>query len=270
MAASIAKTAVIDPRARIGKDVKIGHFCVIGPDVTIQDGTVLQENVVVKGNTTIGEGNKLFAGCIIGTDPQDVSYRNTDTRVVIGDNNTFREMCTVNRASEKEDGITSIGDNNYFMTNTHVAHDCKLGDRIVTANNCMLGGHVHIGNDVTLAGGVGVHHFVSVGQLSFVGAMSCCIQDVPPFMIVDGGHAKPRCVNAVGLKRNSYPKEDVDVLNRAFKLMYRARVGIDAARTELFATGPIRPVLIQLFDHLERATVGRHGRGRDQRRKKAA
>lgn len=269
MSAIIAQTAVVDPRAKIGNDVRIGHFCVIGPDVEIKDGTQLDDHVIVSGSTTIGEENRLFPGVVIGGDPQDLSYKGTPTRVEIGDGNVFREHCTVNRASEKEDGVTRIGDNNLFMTGTHIAHDCCLGDRIVIANNGMLGGHVHIGNDVTIAGGVGVHHFASVGQLSFVGAMSRVLHDVPPFMIVEGQPTRPRCVNVVGLKRNDFASEDVQVLNKAYKLLYRARVGVETARHELFSQGPIRPVLKHLFDFIENSSGGRHGRGRDRRRKAA-
>lgn len=269
MSANIAQTAVVDPRARIGKNVRIGHFCVIGPEVSVGDGTHIEDHVVISGAATIGEENHLFPGVIIGAHPQDISYRDTPTCVEIGDGNVFREHCTVNRASEKEDGVTRIGDNNYFMTGTHIAHDCKLGDRIVIANNGMLGGHVHIGNDVTIAGGVGVHHFASIGQLSFVGAMSRVLHDVPPYMVVEGQPTRPRCVNVVGLKRNDYCPEDIRVLSDAYKLLYRSRVGVEAAREQLFGSGPIRPVLKHLFDFLEHSSGGRHGRGRDRRRKAA-
>ncbi len=265
----IAQTAVVDPRAKLGKGVRIGHFCVIGPDVTIGDNTLLESHVVVCGHTNIGEANHFFPGCVIGSDPQDTSYRNSATRVEIGDGNTFREYCTVNRATEKAAGVTVVGNNNYLMTSTHVAHDCILGDRIVIANNAMLAGHVQIGNDVTIAGGVGVNHFASIGQLSFVSGMSRVLHDVPPFMIVDGQPAKPRACNSIGLKRHDYSQEDILVLTKACKLLYRSRVGIEAARKELFATGPIRPVLIQLFEALDRSASGQKGRGQDQRRKAA-
>ena len=180
MSSTIAQTAVVDPRARLGNNVRIGHFSVIGPDVTIGDDTMIEDHVVISGVTSLGAGNHVFPGCVIGAHPQDTSYRDTPTRVEIGDGNTFREHCTVNRATEKERGLTEIGDNNYFMIGTHIAHDCRLGDRIVIANNAMLGGHVHIANDVTIAGGVGIHHFASVGQLSFISAMSRVLHDVPP------------------------------------------------------------------------------------------
>jgi len=269
MSAIIAQTAVVDPRARLGRNVRVGHFCVIGPDVQIGDDTLIEDHVIVSGVTTIGEGNHIFPGVVIGSHPQDVSYQGSPTRVEIGDGNVFREYCTVNRGTEKEEGVTRVGDNNYFMTGSHVAHDCRLGDRIVIANNCMLGGHVHIGNDVTIAGGVGIHHFASVGQLSFVGAMSRVLHDVPPFMIVEGQPTRPRCVNVVGLKRNDYAADDIRVLSAAYKLLYRGRVGIESAKAQLLADGPIRPVLKHLFDFLENSSGGRHGRGRDRRRKAA-
>lgn len=270
MSVAVAQTAVVDPKAQLGNGVRIGHFSVIGPDVKIEDGTQVDEHVVITGHCTIGENNHLFPGTVIGAQPQDTSYRDTPTRVVIGDNNIFREHCTVNRATEKEDGITEVGCDNYFMAGTHIAHDCKIGDRIVIANNGMLGGHVRIGNDVTIAGGVGVSHFASVGQLSFVSAMSRVLHDVPPYTIVDGQPTKPRAVNTIGLKRHGYTAEDIEVLTFAFKLLYRSRVGVDKARAEVYSRGPIRPVIKHLFDCVERSCSGRHGRGQDQRSKKAA
>lgn len=269
MSTVIAKTAVVDPRARIGANVRIGHFCVIGADVSIGDNTRIEDHVVISGVTRIGEDNHIFPGCVIGAHPQDTSYQDTPTRVEIGHGNTFREHCTVNRGTEKEEGVTQVGDNNFFMIGTHIAHDCNLGDRIVMANNVMLGGHVHVGNDVTIAGGAGVHHFASVGQLSFIGAMSRVIHDVPPYMIIDGQPCRPRSVNTVGLKRHDYPTEDIEVLTSAYKLLYRSRVGLEVARTELLSKGPIRPVLKHLFDFLEHTSGGRQGRGRDRRRKVA-
>ncbi|QDT05938.1 Acyl-[acyl-carrier-protein]--UDP-N-acetylglucosamine O-acyltransferase [Rubripirellula lacrimiformis] len=269
MSSTIAQTAVVDPRAKLGRNVRIGHFCVIGPDVTIGDDTTIDSHCVISGNTSIGEENHFFSGCVIGTHPQDTGYRETPTCVQIGHGNTFREHCTVNRATEKEDGITRVGDNNYLMTGVHVAHDCKLGDRIVIANNGMLGGHVHVFNDVTIAGGVGVNHFASIGQMSFVSAMSRVLHDVPPYMIVDGQPAKPRAVNSVGLKRHDFPDDDIQVLTKAYRLIYRSRVGIEEARRELLETGPIRPVLKHLFDFLDYAGAGKHGRGRQQRKKAA-
>ncbi|TWT80922.1 Acyl-[acyl-carrier-protein]--UDP-N-acetylglucosamine O-acyltransferase [Planctomycetes bacterium CA13] len=269
MGTMIAQTAVVDPRAKLGKNVRIGHFCVIGPDVQIGDECLIEDHVVLTGDTVFGEENHVFPGSVIGADPQDTSYKGAPTKVCIGDGNVFREYCTVNRATEKEDGITRVGNNNYFMASAHVAHDCCVGDRNVMANNVMLGGHAHIGNDITIAGGAGVSHFASIGSLSFVSAMSRVLHDVPPFMIVDGQPAKPRAVNSIGLKRHGYSKEDTAALTKAYRLLYRSYVGVDSAREQLLSTGPIRPVLRELFDFLEYSVGGDKGRGRDRRRKAA-
>ena len=269
MSTVIAQTAVVDPRAKLGKNVRIGHFCVIGPNVSIGDNTLIEDHVVISGHSSLGEDNHVFPGSVIGAHPQDTSYQDSPTRVQIGHGNTFREHTTVNRGTEKEEGVTRVGDNNFFMIGTHIAHDCSLGDRIVIANNGLLGGHVHVGNDVTISGGVAIHHFASIGQLSFIGGMSRILHDVPPYMIVDGLPSRPRGVNVIGLKRHDYPQEDIDVLSLAYKLLYRSRIGADAAMSQLLSSGPIRPVLKHLFDFIDHTCGGRYGRGRDRRRKAA-
>lgn len=269
MSVNIAPTAVVDPRANIDSDVHIGHFCVVGPDVTILRGTRLENNVTIMGHVSIGEDNHFFPNVVIGGHPQDLSYQGSATRVEIGHSNTFREGVTINRATEKEDGVTRVGNQCYLMTCSHIAHDCKVGDRVIMANNVMLGGHVHVHNDATISGGVGVHHYGSIGSFSFVGAISRVLHDVPPYMLSEGIPAKPRCVNVVALKRNNFPAEDIQLISEAFKLLYRSKVGVAPARELLLARGPMRPVLKNLFDFLDHQGGGRHGRGRD-RRKKAA
>ncbi len=269
MTAQIAATAVVDPRAQIGPGVQIGHFCVIGPDATIGRDTIIENHVTIRGNTTIGECNRIFPGTVIGAEPQDLSYKGTDTQVIIGDGNIIREYVTINRASEKEAGVTRLGDNNFLMAHVHLGHDVCVGDRVTMANNVMVGGHVHIGNDITIAGGCGINQFSTIGSMSFVSALSKVLHDVPPFMIVDGIPARPRAVNSIGLKRNGYTDDDVRVLQAAYRLMYKQMVGLEAAQTQLLSCGPIRPVLRQLFDFMELSHTGRHGRGRDQRRKAA-
>ncbi len=269
MSVTIADTAVVDPRAKLAAGVRIGHFCVIGPQVSIGSNTVIESHVTLTGNTTLGRNNHIYQGAVIGAPPQDLSYQGSDTQVIVGDGNIIREYVTINRGSEKEDGITRVGDNNFLMAHVHLGHDTHVGDRVVMANNVMIGGHVHIGNDITIAGGVGINQFTSVGSLSFISALSRVLHDVPPFMIVEGQPSKPRCVNTVGLKRNGYNAEDIAVLQEAFRLLYRSRIGVEPARTQLLSTGPIRPVMRQLFDFLEHSCGGRHGRGRDRRRKAA-
>ena len=152
------------------------------------------------GHVTIGRDNVIYPNVVIGGEPQDISYAGSDTQVVIGDGNTIREGVTINRGSEKEDGITRIGDKNFLMACCHVAHDCKLGNHIIMANGSLLGGHVHVDDYASLSGAVAVHHFTTIGSYSFIGGLSRVLHDVPPFMLCEGTPARPRCINIVALE----------------------------------------------------------------------
>ncbi|MBX3422165.1 MAG: acyl-ACP--UDP-N-acetylglucosamine O-acyltransferase [Pirellulaceae bacterium] len=266
MATIIAHTAVVDPRAELDDEVRVGHHCVIGPHVRIGRGTRLENNVTLTGHTTLGRDNHLFPGVVIGAEPQDLSYQGSPTQVIIGDANVFRESVTINRATEKEDGITELGSNCYLMTCSHVAHDCKVGDRVIMANNVMLGGHVHVQHDATLSGGAAVHHFASIGCYSFVSGLSRVLHDVPPYMLVEGFPARPRTVNVVALKRKNFSTEAIKALMEAYRLLYRSRVGMEHAREILMASGSLMPELQVLFDFIQDSQGGRHGRGRDRRK----
>ncbi|HVX11740.1 MAG TPA: acyl-ACP--UDP-N-acetylglucosamine O-acyltransferase [Pirellulales bacterium] len=264
--ASVAEHAVIDPRAEIDADVEIGPFCVIGPHARIGRGCRLENNVTIMGHVTLGEDNHLYPGVVIGGEPQDLSYRGSDTRVVIGDGNTFRECVTVNRATEKEDGVTVIGSHNYLMACTHVAHDCRLGSNIIIANGTLLGGHVHIHDHASLSGGVAVHHYTTIGSYSFVSGLSRVLHDVPPFMLVEGHPTRPRCINVVALKRNAFLPEAIRCLAEAHRLLYRARVGLDHAREILRTNAQLLPQVNELLSFVQVQQEGQHGRGRERRR----
>ena len=266
MATHIAENAMIDPSAEIDSDVEIGPYCVVGPEVVIGRGTKLLNNVTLMGRVTIGQHNQLYPGVVIGGEPQDLSYRGEPTEVVIGDYNVLRESVTVNRGTMKEEGITSIGDRCFLMAGCHVAHDCRLGDRIVMANATLLGGHVHVHDDATISGGVAVHHFATVGSFSFVSGLSRVLHDVPPFMLVEGTPTRPRCVNVVALKRNDFPEDIIKALSEAFRLLYRAKVGLDHARELLRGNGLLVPTVNHLLTFVQNQHEGRHGRGRERRR----
>lgn len=266
MATIIAHTAVVDPRAELDEEVRIGHHCVIGANVRVGRGTRLENSVTLTGHTTIGRNNHLFPGVVIGAEPQDLSYQGSPTQVIVGDGNVFRESVTINRATEKEDGITSVGNNCYFMTCSHVAHDCKVGDRVIMANNVMLGGHVHVQHDATLSGGAAVHHFASIGCYSFVSGLSRVLHDVPPYMLVEGFPARPRTINIVALKRKNFSTEAIKALMEAYRLLYRSRVGLEHAREILQSSMSVLPELRVLFEFIQDSHGGRHGRGRDRRK----
>jgi UDP-N-acetylglucosamine acyltransferase len=266
MSIAVADNACVHPDAQIADDVEIGPFCVIGPQVTIGRGTRLYNNVTVLGRTTIGEHNLIFPGAVIGADPQDISYRGTETSVVIGNHNTIRECVTINRASEKEEGVTSLGDWNYLMACCHVAHDCRVGDHVIIANATLLGGHVRIDDHATLSGGVAIHHFASIGRYCFISGMSRVVTDVPAYVLVEGHPARPRCINKVALERNDFPRDVIAGLHTAYKLIYISKVGLDNVREILRESHQLYPAVNHLLGSIQMLQEGRHGRARDRRR----
>jgi UDP-N-acetylglucosamine acyltransferase len=266
MATLIAETAHVDPRAELGEDVEIGPYCVIGPDVKIGRGTRLIAQVCLLGDVTLGEENTISPFAVIGGEPQDISYRGEPTRVEVGSHNVIRESVTINRATTKEDGITRVGSHNYFMAGSHVAHDCRVGDRITIANGTMLGGHVRVESHASLSGGIAVHHFVSIGGYCFVGGQSRIVQDIPPFMLVEGNPSRVRCINVVGLRRNGISREAIEALNAAHRLLYRAKMAPELATTVLESHGHLVPEVVRLLEFIRVQHEGKHGRSLERRK----
>ncbi|MEX2119131.1 MAG: acyl-ACP--UDP-N-acetylglucosamine O-acyltransferase [Pirellulales bacterium] len=266
MASYVGEHAAIDSRAEIDADVEIGPYCVIGPHVRIGRGTRLENSVTITGHVTIGQDNHFYPGVVVGGEPQDLSYQGSDTQVVIGDHNTFREGVTVNRATEKEDGVTRVGSHNYLMACSHVAHDCRLGNHIIIANGSLLGGHVHVHDHASLSGAVAVHHYATIGSYSFVAGLSRVLHDAPPFMLVDGHPSRPRCINVVALKRNDFSAEAINCLAEAHRLLYRAKVGLDHAREILRGNNQLLPQVNELLSFVQNQQEGKHGRARERRR----
>jgi UDP-N-acetylglucosamine acyltransferase len=266
MAIYIADHVSIDPRAQVDDEVAIGPFCVIGPQVRIGRGTRLENSVTLMGDVTLGQYNRIYPGAVIGGEPQDVSYSGSNTKIIIGDNNIIRESVTINRASEKEDGVTRVGDSNFLMACCHVAHDCKLGNHIIIANNTLLAGHVHVHDYASLSGAVAVHHFATIGSYSFIAGCSAVRHDVPPYMLVEGYPARARCINAVGLKRNNFPNQVIHALAEAHRLLFRAKVRLEDAWEILRNNGQLVPQVNHLLSFIQEQHEGQHGRGRERRR----
>jgi UDP-N-acetylglucosamine acyltransferase len=266
MATHIAENASVDPRAEIDDDVEIGSFCVVGPHVRIRRGTRLENHVTLMGHVTLGRFNHIFPGAVIGGHPQDISYRGTATQVIIGDHNIIREGVTINRATEKEEGVTTIEDHNFLMACSHIAHDCRLGSHIVMANAVLLGGHVHVHDHASFSGAVAVHHYTTIGGYSFTAGLSRVIHDVPPFMLCEGMPARPRCINVVALKRNAFSAEAIHCLAEAHRLIYRAKVGLDHAREILRGNGQLVPQVNELLSFVQNQQEGKHGRSLERRR----
>jgi len=262
----VEPSAVVDPRAELDDEVRIGAFCVVGPKARIGRGTHLINSVTIMGRVTIGQHNRIFPGAVLGGEPQDISYRGSDTQVIIGDENIIREGVTINRGTEKEDGVTTLGSHSFIMAGCHIAHDCQVGNRIIMANATLLGGHVHVHDDATISGGVVVHHFSTIGSYSFTGGLSRVLHDVPPYMLAEGNPSRPRCINIVALKRHDFSADTIRALAEAHRLVYRAKVGSEHARELLRGSDLLVPEVNHLLSFLQHQHDGRNGRGRDRRR----
>jgi UDP-N-acetylglucosamine acyltransferase len=266
MPAKVSPLADVDPRAELGIGVEIGPCCVVGPQVTIGDHTRLYSHVTVMGHTRIGARNRLFPGVVIGGPPQDVSFSEAETYVEIGDDNQFREGVTVNRGAEKEDYTTRIGDRNLLMINSHVAHNCHIFDNVILVNGVLLGGHVHVHDGAIVSGNSVVHHFSTLGTLSFVSGGCRVPHDVPPYMLAAGSDDPTvRTVNLVGLQRRGVSTETIRTLKRAHRLVYREHKKLDTVRATFEAelAPPWPAELATLLEFLERQQQGRMGRARE-------
>lgn len=228
----IDKTAVIDPSAKIANNVHIGPYSVIGPDVEIGEGTWIGPHVVIQGPTRIGRDNKFYQFSSIGEVSQDKKFTGQKTYLEIGDRNTIREFCTLNRGTA-QDSATKIGNDNLFMAYVHIAHDCIVGNHTIFANNASLAGHVTVEDHVILSGFSGVFQFCRVGAYSFAATNSVIIKDVPPYLKVSGYYAKPFGLNSVGLQRHGFSDEALIQLRRAYKVIYRNGLTVAKALEEL-------------------------------------
>lgn len=237
---AIHPSAIISPMAKISQDVEIGPFCVVESDVTIQDGCRLESRVVIKQGTTLGRNNSIAEGAVIGGMPQHLDVLDNPGTLVIGEGNTIRENVTIHRAMDGEDA-TIIGDSNLLMVNSHVAHDCRVGDNSVIANNVMLAGHVTVGDRVYIAGAAGAHQFCRIGTLAMVGGQSHLSKDVPPFVNVDGLSSYIVGLNQIGLRRSGYSLADIRRLKEAYRVIYRSNLTWNEILTRLqeeFSEGP--------------------------------
>lgn len=216
----ISAKAMIDQSAKLAKNVEIGPFTVIGKDVEIGEGTWIASNVVIQGPTKIGKYNKIYQFSSLGIECQDKKYHGEHTTLEIGDHNIFRESCTIHRGTALGRNSTTIGDHNLFMVNTHVAHDCLVGNHVVFSNGASIAGHVEVQDHVNLSGFVGVNQFCKIGAYSFAAGGSIIIKDVIPFMIVAGHPAKPSGVNIIGLERNNFDAKTISMLKKAYKIIF--------------------------------------------------
>ncbi|MBB5014838.1 acyl-ACP--UDP-N-acetylglucosamine O-acyltransferase [Rehaibacterium terrae] len=253
----IHPTAQIDPAARIGENVRIGAYCVVGAEVEIGDGTVLASHVVIDGPTRIGRDCRIHAFAAIGGEPQDKKYAGERVTLEIGDRNTIREYVTINRGTGNGGGVTRVGDDNWLLAYTHIAHDCQVGNHCVFSNNATLAGHVTVGDHVILSGFAGVHQFCRIGAHAFIGMGAFVNGDVPPFvMVAQEGYGRPRGINAEGLKRRGFSPERIGAIKRAYRALYLSGQPLAEVRAQLAAMADDAPDVKAMLDFIDTAERG--------------
>ena len=216
----IHKSSVIDPKAKIGKNVKIGPFCFIGSKVQLNDGVELISNVHIEGNTKIGKGTKIYPFASIGTAPQDLKYKGEKNSIQIGENNIIREYVTINPGTAGGGSKTVVGNNCLLMISSHIAHDCHVGNNVVIANNVPLGGHVTIEDSVVIGGNSAVQQFTRIGRLAMIGGMTGVLKDVIPFGLSFGNRNYLKGINLIGLRRKKYDNKKIMELDQAYKKIF--------------------------------------------------
>jgi len=219
----IHNTSVIASNATILKNVKIGPFCYIGPNVTLNENVELISNIHIEGNTSIGKGTKIFPFASIGTQPQDLKYRNEKNSITVGENNIIREYVTINPGTEGGGSKTIIGNNCLFMISSHIAHDCKIGNNVIIANNVPLGGHVTIEDSVVIGGNSAVQQFTRIGRLAMIGGMTGVLKDVIPFGLSIGNRNYLQGLNLIGLRRKKYENQKIIGLDKAYKKIFSSK-----------------------------------------------
>ena len=251
----IHPSSVIDPSAILHPDVEVGPFCHIGPQVEMGCGTRLIGHVSIAGPTRIGEGNIFYPYCSIGQRSQDLKYTSEPTYLEIGNNNSFREFCTVNRGT-LPGTKTVIGNHGNFLAYSHIAHDCTVGDHVIFSNNGTIAGHVTVEDHVIIGGLSGVHQFCRLGAHSIVGGCTKIVQDVPPYMIADGNPAEVRGINQVGLERRGFVAEDTRTLREAYRLLYRSNLNVKQACEKIASEFSGLDVIARLLAFVESSQRG--------------
>jgi len=252
----IHPTAIISSEAHLEEGVEIGPYSIIGPDVNIGKNTIIGPHVVIDSQTDIGTGCRIFQFASIGAVPQDLKFKGETTRTIIGNFNTIREYVTIHRATSADIGVTIMGDYNLLMAYCHVAHNCKLGNRIVMANAANLAGHIHVDDNAIIGGLTGIHQFVRIGAHCIIGGCSAVAKDVPPFVMASGNIAKPYGLNIVGLKRRNFSPETIQALKQAYRLVFRSslllKTAIEKIKTEVADISEVR----QFLDFIQNSQRG--------------
>ena len=252
---TIHSTAIVDPSAQLGDNVFIGPYCVVEAGVEIGDGCWFQGHVTVCRSTQIGRGNKFYAYGSIGQQTQDLKYKGEPTHLQIGDNNCFREFVTLHRGTDPG-STTRIGNSGNFLSYSHVAHDCIVGDHVIFSNNGTLGGHVEVGDHAIIGGLTAVHQFCRIGRFALTGGCTKIVQDVPPFMIADGNPALVRGINQVGMERNGFAAETIREIREAYRIIYRSQLNAKQGVEKIRETLDHTPEVHHLLEFIETSQRG--------------
>lgn len=255
----IHPSSIISADAEIASDVIIGPYCLIQGKIKIGKGTVIEGHVTLGsrfGVMEVGENNLFSPGAVIGGPPQDLSYKNEATKLIIGNNNTFREFSTVNIATSKADGITQIGNHGYFMAYTHVGHDCKIGDHVTIANDSHLGGHCEIEDGVTIGGVCGFNQFTKVGRGAFIAGNSVVNKDILPFCRAQGTYATIRATNKIGLARKGFPREEITNVHKAIRIIIMGSHTVDEGIARIRAECVMSPNIEYFINFIKSSKRG--------------
>lgn len=253
---SIHPTALVDSSARIAEDVEVGAYTVIGPEVEIASGCMIDHHVNIERDTKIGPGTRIWPMASLGTDAQDLKYQGERSYLEIGANVKIREFATVNRGTDEGGGVTRVGDECLLMAYSHVAHDCQLGRRVIMANSVNLAGHVTIEDFASLGGMVAVHQFVRIGAHCFVGGLSGVAQDLPPFTLCEGSRAKTHGLNSIGLKRAGFSNETIEAVKKAYRTIFRNTTPLKKAIAQAREEAPDLPEVKHFLEFIEASQRG--------------
>ena len=258
MTTAIHPTAIVSPEAELGEGVAVGPYAIVGAGVTIGAGTSVGAHASIEGPTILGRENRVFPHAVLGFDPQDLKYHGEKTWLKIGDSNVFREFSTVHRGTVTGRGETLIGNGNYFMSYSHVAHDCRIGSSAVFANSASLAGHVDVGDHVVLGAFVGAHQFTRVGQFAFAGAYAQVRQDILPYCKTDGIEAKTYGINRIGMQRLGFSADRLKALERAYRLLIKSKLNTTQALERIEAELPGQQDVEYLVDFIKSSKRGFH------------
>ena len=253
---NIHPTAIVHPGARLADDVTVGPYAIIEDNVVIGRGCKVGAHAVIKPFVEMGEDNIIYQFASVGEIPQDLKFGGEETRLVIGSRNRFREFVTLNRATSGGGGVTTIGDDCFFMAYSHVAHDCNIGNNAVIANAVQIGGHVHVGEHAVIGGSCAIHQFCRIGEQSMIGGGSAVVQDVPPFVNATGNRAVLHGLNLVGLRRRGFSDGTVSALKKAYRLIFRSGLTLKDAKARVQAEVEDLPEVRRFVEFIESSERG--------------